>query len=89
MDNDGILYHFTADATIHPTQGRVTCVVLTGGSDAASLVLKDGGSGGTTKLTIKAPINTTVVVPLRGSNFATDIYADGTGTAWAAMIEVV
>lgn len=89
MDNDGILYHFSADATIHPTQGRVTCVVLTGGSDAATLVLKDGGASGTTKVTIKAAINTTVVVPLRGANFSTDIYADITGTAPAAMVEVV
>lgn len=89
MDNDGILYHLTADGTVHPTQGRVTCVVLTGGSDAATLVLKDGGSGGTTKLTIKAPINETRVVNFRGANFATDIYADVTGTALAAMVEVI
>ncbi len=86
---EGILYHLTADATVHAVPGRVTCVVLTGGSDAATLVLKDGGSGGTTKLTIKAAINTTVVVPLRGATFETDIYADLTGTGPAAMIEVV
>lgn len=89
MDNDGILYHLSATATVHPTQGRVTTVVLTGGSDAATLILKDGGASGTTKVTIKAPINATVVVPLRGANFATDIHATITGTAPAVMVEVI
>lgn len=41
-------------------------VVLTAGADAASLVVRDGGSGGTVVLTLKAPAAGTVT--WRGSD---------------------
>lgn len=89
MDNDGILYHLAATATVHPTQGRVTTVAIAAGADAASVILKDGGASGTTKITLKAPAGETAFISFRGANFATDIHATITGTAPAVMVEVV
>lgn len=56
-------------------------VVLTGGSDAATAVVKAGGSSGTTILTIKAAIATTVPVVLTDVLCSGGIHVTLTGTA--------
>jgi putative intracellular protease/amidase len=60
-------------------------VTLTGGSDAATLVVKAGGSSGTTVLTVKVAAATTVAVPgLDGVLCPGGIHATLTGTNPAA-----
>lgn len=77
------LKEISADGNISGTDTiHLGTVVLTGGSDAASLVVKDGGASGTVVLTIKAAIDTSVVVPLpKGGIALNTAYADVTGTA--------
>lgn len=62
-------------------------VALTGGSDAASVIVKDG-SGGTTRLTLKAAANTTVSHQfVKGVLFTSGIHATFTGTGPVADFE--
>lgn len=64
-------------------------VVLTGGSDAASLLVKDG-SGGATRLTLKAAASTTIVWTCGdpcGVYFGTAIHATLSGTGPVADFE--
>ena len=57
-------------------------VTLTGGSDAATVTVKAGGSSGTTILVVKAAANTTVPVPFNaGVPCSGGIHATLTGTA--------
>lgn len=72
----------TKDSTI------LWSVVLTGGSDAASVIVKDGSSGAT-RLTLKAAANTTVSHRfVQGVLFTTGIHATFTGTGPVADFEV-
>ena len=62
-------------------------VALTAGSDAASLVVKDG-SGGTTRLTLKAAANTSVSHQfVKGVLFESGIHGTLTGTSPVADFE--
>lgn len=63
----------TLDANLHT-------VVLTAGSDAATLVVKRGGSGGTTVLTLKAAASTSVPCDMRAAACNDGIHATLTGT---------
>jgi hypothetical protein len=57
---------FAASASIAGTgapSSEIKGVSLTGGSDAATATIKEGGSSGTVVLTLKAAANTTVVDP--------------------------
>lgn len=53
---------------------------LTAGSDAATLTVKAGGSGGTTVLTVKAAASTTVEVPLFDASCGGGVHATLAGT---------
>ena len=73
----------TADAYLH-------CVVLTAGSDAASAVVKAGGSSGVTVLTLKAATATTVSTGELGPAFCENgihVTLTGTGPALTATFE--
>jgi hypothetical protein len=72
----------TGDVTTRDTYLRG--VSLTGGSDAATLTLKAGGSSGTTVLVVKAATNTTVHVPLYDSFCGGGVHATVAGTAPSA-----
>jgi len=61
--------------------GTLHGVILTGGSDAATLVIKQGGSGGATIATIKAAANTTVVCPNIHGVYRGQLHATFTGTS--------
>lgn len=78
-------YSTTAEsALIHTGPGVIYQAMLTGGSDAATLILYDevAGSGTTLAATIKAAINTTVVVQFPGGvAFGVGLYAAVSGTA--------
>jgi hypothetical protein len=75
----------TATGDVTTTTTYLQCVVLTGGSDAATLTVRAGGSSGTTVLTVKAAAATTVPVPeLEGAMCSGGVHATLTGTAPAA-----
>lgn len=77
-----------ATASLDAGTGLLCGVTLTGGSDAASAVLKVGGSGGTVILTLKAPANTTVMfTPPCGIGYR-DLHVTltGTGPAFTAIL---
>lgn len=62
-------------------------VVLTGGSDAATVVVKAGGSSGTTVLTLKAPTVTSIATGELGRAYcAGGIHVTVTGTAPAVTV---
>lgn len=61
-------------------------VILTAGSDAASVEIRDD-SGTAVKLTLKAAANTSVVWQSKGVLFGTSIHATLSGTSPLAYIE--
>lgn len=82
------LTHVNATGNVTTAKPAVLySVVLTGGSDAATLVVKDGSSG-STLLTLKAAANTTVQWrAVRGVHIGTAIHATFTGTGPVAAFE--
>ena len=75
--------YLTGDNTAFAGPARIKGVVISPTTDAGGLSLKDGGSGGTTRLQFSWPANTTpapftVVIPPEGVRFQTDVYADVT-----------
>lgn len=73
----------TADAYLH-------CAVLSGGSDAATAVIRAGGSGGVIVLTLKAATATTVSTGEIGPAFCENgihVTLTGTGPAFTATFE--
>lgn len=79
----------TADAVVSAIPGALCAVLLTGGSDAATIILYDNASAasGTILATLKAAINTTVsYCPAHPLAVSKGIYADITGTAMAAYV---
>jgi hypothetical protein len=74
------LAQVSATGDIATASAYLRGVTLTGGSDAATLVVRSGGSGGTPVLTLKAPANSTVVLPLPGAFCSGGIHATFTGT---------
>jgi len=78
MQTDVKALSLAASGAITDARTRVRGMVVEPGASAGSVVLKDGGSGGTTVLTINttaagAPFN--VVVPGEGVLFLTSAYA--------------
>lgn len=69
----------TADGTAVAYRTRVKGVVITSTAIAGSVVLKDGGSGGTALLTVNTPAVASfhdMFIPGEGIVFGTDVYAD-------------
>lgn len=67
----------TSSDTLVSGRQRLKGLVITSGAGAGSLVFKDGGSGGTTLLTINTPAGVglmDVLIPGAGILFTTDIY---------------
>ena len=79
----------TENGAVKSNPGAVISVVLTGGSDAATLILYDNTAASGTKLvTLKAAANTTVpYVPPRSFSFGKGCFAALTGTSPAAYIQ--
>lgn len=70
--NTSNISRVTATGDVTTVDSYLRGVTLTAGSDAATLTVRAGGSGGTVILTLKAAANTSVVVPR-----LTDVYCDG------------
>ena len=79
----------TADGAVLARNGQLVAVLLTAGSDAATIVLYDNPSAasGTVLATLKAAANTTAqwspVAPYAAAN---GIFADVTGTSPTAYV---
>lgn len=78
MQTDVKAKSLAASDTVFGGRTRVRGMVIEPGASAGSVVLKDGGSGGTTIMTI----NTTaqgetfnMIIPAEGVLFQTDVYA--------------
>ena len=58
---------------------RIKAMTVTSSGTAGSVILKDGGSGGTTKITINTPAVAeifNILIPAEGVLFETDVYID-------------
>jgi len=78
----------TASATFYAGPTRVRGIVVTSGASAGTLVVKDGGSSGTTKLTINTPAAAgiqNVLIPGEGVRFDTDVYVALTNVTAATV----
>ena len=79
----------TADAIVSAVPGALCAVLLTGGSDAATIILYDNASAasGTILATLKAAANVTVsFCPANPLAVSKGIYADITGTVMSAYV---
>jgi hypothetical protein len=68
---------------------RVRGLLVSPGSANGSVVLKDGGSSGTTLLTVPTVANGepfNVIIPANGIIFETDVYAALSGTGTSAVV---
>ena len=74
----------TADGTLVAQPTRIRGMLLTTTTSAGSVVLKDGGASGTTKLTINTPAVAEIfnaLLPAEGVRFTTDVYVDVTNVS--------
>lgn len=79
----------TTDGAVKASGGQLCSVVLTAGSDTATVVLYNNPSAasGTKVLTLKAAANTSVVfTPVQPLSFSAGLYADLTGTDPAVYV---
>lgn len=78
MQTDVKAVSLAASGAVTDTRTRVRGLVIEPGASAGSLILKDGGSGGTTVMTINTPAAGqpfSVLIPGEGVLFTTDAYA--------------
>lgn len=79
--NTSNIKHVTATGDIVTVTASMRSVVLTATSDTATAVVKAGGSGGTTVLTLSVVANETLVVPLEDVSCSGGIHVTLTGTS--------
>ena len=89
MQTDVMAKSVTTSSTVYAERARLRGVVVIPGSANGSLEFKDGGSGGTSIMTIPTiangePFN--VLIPAEGVVFETDIYLALTGANTAATV---
>ena len=74
----------TADGTLVNQPTRIKGILLTTTTTAGSVVFKDGGASGTTKLTLNTPAVAEMfnaLLPAEGVRFTTDVYVDVTNVS--------
>jgi hypothetical protein len=80
----------TASATFVNGPARLKAVYFTGGANAGSITFRDGGAGGTVKLTIPSIANATaptyMLIPGEGIRFSSTLYANLTNVAAVTVI---
>lgn len=89
MQTDVSAASVSTSSTAVAYRTRVRGLLVSPGSANGSVVLKDGGSSGTTLLTITTVANGepfNVIIPANGVLFETDVYATLSGTATAAVV---
>ncbi len=78
MQTDVKAISLAASGSVYSDRTRVRGLVVEPGTGAGSVVLKDGGSGGTTVMTINTTANGepfNVFIPGEGVVFNTSVYA--------------
>jgi hypothetical protein len=78
----------TASATFYAGPARVKGIIVTTGAAAGTLVVSDGGSGGTAKLTINTPASVgiqNIIIPGEGVRFDTSVYVALTNVTAATV----
>ena len=78
----------TASATFFNGPTRVKGIVVTTGASAGTLVVSDGGSGGTAKITINTPAAAgiqNVLIPGEGVRFDSSVYVALTNVTAATV----
>lgn len=78
-----------ATATMVAAPAMLLGIHWVAGATAGTVVLKDGGASGTTKLTLNTPADATVAgyLPIPGGmQFATDVHATITVTGFVTLI---
>lgn len=89
MQTDVSAASVSTSSTAIAYRTRVRGLLISPGSANGSVVLKDGGSSGTTLLTITTVANGepfNVIIPANGVLFETDVYAALSGTGTAAVV---
>ena len=79
MQTDVLSATRTSDGTLVAGPARIKGILLTTTSTAGSIVLKDGGSGGTARITLNTPAVAEMfnaLLPGEGVRFSTDVYLD-------------
>ncbi len=74
----------TGDGTLVAAPARIKGMVITTTTGAGSVVLKDGGASGTTRLTLNTPAVAEMfnaLLPGQGIRFYTDVYVDLTNVS--------
>ena len=74
----------TADGTLVAQPTRIRGIMITTTTSAGSVVLKDGGASGATKLTVNTPAVAEIfnaLIPAEGVRFTTDVYVDVTNVS--------
>jgi len=83
MQTDVKAKSLAASGAVTTFRARLRGMVIEPGTGAGSVIMKDGGSGGTTLMTINTVANGepfNVLIPAEGVLFSTDIYAALTDT---------
>ncbi len=78
MQTDVKAKSLAASGAVTTFRARLRGMVIEPGTGAGSVIMKDGGSGGTTLMTINTVANGepfNVLIPAEGVLFSTDIYA--------------
>lgn len=78
MQTDVKATSLAASGTVFGGRTRVRGLVIEPGGSVGSVVFKDGGSGGTTVMTLNTVANGetfNVFIPAEGVLFSTDVYA--------------
>ena len=84
MQTDVLSATATADGTLVAGPARIKGILLTTTSSAGSVILKDGGASGTTKLTLNTPAVAEMfnaLLPGEGIRFTADVYVDVTNVS--------
>jgi len=74
----------TADGTLVSQPTRIKGIMITTTTSAGSVVLKDGGSSGTAKITVNTPAVAEIfnaLIPAEGVRFTTNVYVDVTNVS--------
>jgi hypothetical protein len=78
MQTDVKVKSLAASGAVTTFRARLRGMVIEPGTGAGSVIMKDGGSGGTALMTINTVANGepfNVLIPAEGVLFSTDIYA--------------
>lgn len=84
MQTDVLSATATADGTLVAGPARIKGILLTTTSSAGSVVLKDGGASGATRITLNTPAVAEMfnaLLPGEGIRFKTDVYVDVTNVS--------